>query len=72
MKIIPFGCSHRGAAQADQWQRPVGVSVCLPDCAQIVSGCGPKPSIHRNYVMFDLVRSGFFIRVGFRMGWNVA
>lgn len=46
----------------DQWQRPVGF-LCLFAClrAQIVSGCGPKPNIHRNYVTFDLVPSGFFM-----------
>lgn len=24
-------------------------------------GCGQTPNIHRNYIMFDLVRSGFYL-----------
>lgn len=47
----------------DQWQRGVEF-FCLIIwlCVHIVlGGCGPTPNIHRNYIMFDLVRSGFYL-----------
>lgn len=37
----------------------VHLTVCAFCC--VVLGSGPKPSIHRNYVMFDHVRSGFYV-----------